>query len=103
WRKKLGLKPWRSYAEMLAYGRRLGTPALYGFSPNVIAKPADWDEDQHITGYWFLDPKPDWQPAADLLHFLESGAPPVYIGFGSMSDDDPERRTSLALRALELS
>jgi len=103
WRKKLGLKAWRSYAELLAYGRSLGTPMLYGFSAHVIPQPADWDEFQHIVGYWFLDPQPDWQPPAELLRFLESGPPPVYVGFGSMNHEDPERQTRLALRALELS
>lgn len=87
----------------MAQGRRLGTPWLYGFSPHVIPKPADWDDDQHVLGYWFLDPPPAWQPSPDLLRFLESGPPPIYIGFGSMSHEDPERQTRLALRALELS
>jgi UDP:flavonoid glycosyltransferase YjiC (YdhE family) len=102
WRKRLGLRPWRSYAEMLNYGRHLGTPMLYSFSPSVIPKPPDWDEYQHVTGYWFLDALPDWQPPTDLVDFLERGSPPVYIGFGSMSHEDPERQTRLALRALEL-
>ena len=81
----------------------MGTPWLYGFSPHVIPKPADWDEYQHITGYWFLDSPPDWRPPTDLLRFLDSGPPPVYVGFGSMSHEDPERQTRLALRALERS
>jgi UDP:flavonoid glycosyltransferase YjiC (YdhE family) len=38
-----------------------------------------------------------------LLHFLENGSPPVYVGFGSMSHENPERQTRLALKALELS
>jgi UDP:flavonoid glycosyltransferase YjiC (YdhE family) len=103
WRKKLGLKPWRSYAELLAYGRRLRMPMLYGFSPNVIPPPPDWDEHQHITGYWFLGAQPGWQPPADLLRFLESGPPPVYVGFGSINLGNGENKTRLVLRALELS
>ena len=104
-RKKLGLRPWRSYSDLMAYGRRVGTPWLNGFSAHVLPKPDDWDEDQHITGYWFLDEESDWPLRApeELLRFLESGPPPVYIGFGSMSHGNPERQTRLALRALELS
>lgn len=101
-RKRLGLRPWRSYTALLNEARRLGIPMLYGFSPTIIPKPADWDEQQQITGYWFLDPPPDWHPAADLVRFLESGSPPVYIGFGSMGHEDAERQTHLALKALEL-
>jgi sterol 3beta-glucosyltransferase len=103
WRTRLGLPAWRSEAEMQNYARRLGVPSLYGYSSSVIPKPSDWDEDQHVTGYWFLDAQPDWQPPEDLLHFLESGPAPVYVGFGSMSHENPERQTRLALRALELS
>jgi sterol 3beta-glucosyltransferase len=38
-----------------------------------------------------------------LLRFLDGGPPPVYVGFGSISEGDPERLTRLVLRALELS
>ena len=102
-RTTLGLRPWRSYNELLAYARSVGAPWLYGFSAHVVPRPADWDETQHVTGYWFLDPPPGWAPDPDLLRFLESGPPPVYIGFGSMSFMDPEGQTQLALRALDLS
>src|SRR5574341_59810 len=102
WRTRLGLRAWRSEAEMHNYARRLGTPSLYGYSPSVWPKPPDWDEYQHVAGYWFLDAQPGWQPPADLLRFLESGPPPVYVGFGSLSHENPERQTRLALRALEL-
>lgn len=102
-RKKLGLRAWRSYAELMAYGRQFGTPWLYGFSAHVLPKPADWDEDQHLTGYWFLEAQPGWQPPEELVRFLDSGPPPIYVGFGSMSHENPERQTRLTLRALELS
>ena len=104
WRTRLGLPVWRSEAEMHNYARSLGTPSLYGYSLSVLPKPPDWDEYQHITGYWFLDAQPDWplRAPADLLHFLENGPPPVYVGFGSMSPENPERQTRLALRALEI-
>ncbi len=98
----LGLPPWRSMREMIDALGNFGTPWLYGYSPQVLPKPPDWADNLFITGYWFLDAQPDWQPPADLVRFLESGPPPVYIGFGSMSDKDPEHRTRLALRALEL-
>ncbi len=102
-RKKLGLRPWRSYDELMVYSRSLGTPWLYGFSPHVISRPTDWENDQHITGYWFLESQPDWAPSTELLHFLDTGSPPIYMGFGSMTHEDPERQTQLALRALQLS
>ncbi|MGZ3610645.1 MAG: glycosyltransferase [Ktedonobacteraceae bacterium] len=75
-------------------------PVLYGFSSHVLPHPKDWDDIQHVTGYWFLEPPQGWEPPADLLHFLRSGSPPVYIGFGSMSNSKPEETADLVLRAL---
>lgn len=75
-------------------------PILYGFSPVVIPKPAEWGEDQHVTGFWYLDSPVSWQPPDELLRFLEDGPPPVYIGFGSMSTRNPEETADMVLRAL---
>ena len=103
WRTaRLSLPPWRSFAEMHNARRSVGTPWLFAYSPSVVPKPPDWEAHHHVTGYWFLDTPTNWQPSAALLRFLESGPPPVYIGFGSMSHENPERQTRVALRALEL-
>ena len=75
-------------------------PILYGFSPSVIPKPSDWDEMTHVTGYWFLESESDWTPPPTLVEFLQNGPPPVYIGFGSMSNRSPEETTALVLQAL---
>ena len=76
---------------------------LYCYSPAVVPKPPDWSEHAHVTGYWFLDRPPDWQPPADLVDFLESGPPPIYVGFGSMTSRDPERMSRIVLDALRQS
>lgn len=77
-------------------------PVLYGFSPSVIPAPSDWNDNTYITGYWFLDEADDWQPPTALLDFLQSGSPPVYIGFGSMSNQNPEQTADLVIQALAL-
>jgi UDP:flavonoid glycosyltransferase YjiC (YdhE family) len=77
-----------------------GMPILYGFSPSVIPSPSDWNGNIHITGYWFLDEADDWQPPPALLDFLQSGSQPVYIGFGSMSNRNPEQTADLIIQAL---
>jgi UDP:flavonoid glycosyltransferase YjiC (YdhE family) len=79
-----------------------GLPILYGFSPSVIPVPSDWDDNIHVTGYWFVDEADDWTPPPALVDFLESGAPPVYIGFGSLSNRNPEETADLVIRALKL-
>jgi sterol 3beta-glucosyltransferase len=73
---------------------------LYGYSPHVVPVPKDWDDFIHVTGYWFLDPPAGWEPANDLINFLQSGPPPIYIGFGSMPNSKPEETADLVLQAL---
>jgi UDP:flavonoid glycosyltransferase YjiC (YdhE family) len=77
-------------------------PILYGFSPSVIPAPSDWNGNTHITGYWFVDETDAWQPPTALLDFLQSGSPPVYVGFGSMSNRNPEQTADLVIQALTL-
>jgi sterol 3beta-glucosyltransferase len=102
WRKqRLGLPPWRSYQHMYGAARAINTPWLFGYSPSVLPKPLDWNDYHHVTGYWFLDPPPGWQPPAELLRFLEAGPPPVYVGFGSLVGIDPQHVTRLVLQALK--
>ena len=79
------------------------TPLFYAYSPTVIPRPTDWPERIHITGFWFSDPPPGWSPPPDLVAFLESGPPPVYVGFGSMPSGSAEDTLKLILKALELS
>ncbi|HQZ21448.1 MAG TPA: glycosyltransferase [Thermoflexales bacterium] len=76
-------------------------PTLYGISPAVLPRPADWGADVHLTGYWFADAPDGWAPPESLTAFLQSGPPPVYIGFGSMSNRNPQETANLVLRALE--
>ncbi len=79
------------------------TPLFYAYSPTVIPRPADWPDRIHVTGFWFSDPPPGWTPPRDLVAFLESGPPPVYVGFGSMPCGSAEDTLKLILKALELS
>jgi UDP:flavonoid glycosyltransferase YjiC (YdhE family) len=77
-----------------------GLPVLYGFSPSVITAPSDWPKDAYVTGFWFLDSAENWTPPSDLVDFLQAGPPPLYIGFGSMSNRKPEETADLVLQAL---
>jgi UDP:flavonoid glycosyltransferase YjiC (YdhE family) len=79
------------------------TPSLYAFSPLVAPPPRDWPDWIRVTGYWFLEPPEDWQPQPELLDFLDAGPPPVYIGFGSMTNRKPTESAELALEALKKS
>ncbi|MCL4249908.1 MAG: glycosyltransferase [Anaerolineae bacterium] len=103
WRRGLGLRPWRSYGDMYAHARRLHIPTLCAFSPAFFPRLPDWDDTHHLTGYWFLPAPSAWQPSAELLHFLDSGPSPVYVGFGSMNAGDGAAKVQLVLQALDMS
>ncbi len=74
---------------------------LYGYSPQVLPKPHDWGAWIEVTGYWFLDRRPQWEPPPALVQFLAAGPPPVYVGFGSMMPSNPERLARTVLEALQ--
>ena len=95
----LDLPPARFFGPYGAEAIRDG-PVLYGYSPAVIPRPADWRDNIHVTGYWFLDEAEEQTPAPDLAAFLQAGPPPVYVGFGSMSSRKPEETADLILEAL---
>jgi sterol 3beta-glucosyltransferase len=92
---------------------RDGSPVtvLHSFSAHVVPRPADWPATAHITGYWALPATAGWSPPRRLAQFLEaegpgapgetepSGAPVVYIGFGSMPDPDPSRLAEAIITA----
>jgi sterol 3beta-glucosyltransferase len=59
------------------------TPLLYGFSPYMVPRPADWPQHHVALGYWFLDEERDWVAPYALAQFLDGRARVVYVGFGS--------------------
>ncbi|HIC7207848.1 glycosyltransferase [Burkholderia stabilis] len=67
-------------------------PMLYGVSPALLSGPTDWPSNVQACGQWRVDARA-WTPPAELSAFLDSGDPPVYIGFGSMAGFD---RTAMA-------
>jgi sterol 3beta-glucosyltransferase len=73
--------------------------ALYAVSQHVFRPPAGWPVQSHLTGYWFFDDE-NWQPPPELVEFLQAGAPPVAVSFGSMPSADPEALTDLILKAV---
>lgn len=100
WRRRtLGL-PLLARLKGLCDYRALGVPMLYEYSPLVFPKPADWADTDHVTGYWLLENRGAWSPAAELATFLAAGPPPVYAGFSSVSYHDMRQTTDVILAAL---
>lgn len=75
-------------------------PYTYLWSPKLIPKPADWGPEIDVRGFVFLDLASSFKPPESLTEFLDAGEPPVYIGFGSIVLDDPDKFTSLIFEAV---
>ena len=71
------------------------------WSPGLIPKPADWGPEIDIAGFVFLDLASSFKPPETLAKFLEAGEPPVYIGFGSIVVDNPDKFTALIFEAVK--
>jgi sterol 3beta-glucosyltransferase len=100
-RDVLGLPPVPLYGPLKSYlAPRL---CLDGYSPEVVRPPLDWGVNHHVTGYWFLDSDPDWQPPPGLTDFLATGPSPICVGFGSMHDRDADRVTKIVAQAMDRS
>lgn len=96
-RQNLGLPPRGAIHTYRVYK---STPLLGAYSPTLIPHPPDWPDNVHVTGALFLDDAGDWQPPQPLADFLQAGKPPVYVGFGSMGGEDPQRLADIVLGAL---
>ncbi|KAK2062232.1 glycosyltransferase family 28 domain-containing protein [Colletotrichum caudatum] len=81
---------------------RLRVPYTFLWSESLIPKPKDWDSHINITGFSFLPLADKYTPPPDLTAFLDSGPPPVYIGFGSIVVDDPKALTRLIFDAVRI-
>jgi len=88
--------PWRLYATLDI----VEEPILYGYSRHVVPIPSDWGPWLHVTGYWFEETDPAHKPSSELAAFLEAGPPPIYVGFGSMTDQEAEGVTRVVVDAL---
>lgn len=80
---------------------RLKVPYTYLWSPGLIPKPNDWGPEIDIAGFVFLDLASSFKPPKELVEFLDAGEPPVYIGFGSIVVDDPDKFTKMIFGAVK--
>jgi sterol 3beta-glucosyltransferase len=75
-------------------------PTFHGFSPAVVPRPPDWPASHRVVGYWWPARPIGWTPPPGLEDFIAAGAPPVFIGFGSMAPGHGERLAEVVLAAV---
>lgn len=59
-------------------------PTAYMWSPHLLPKPNDWGPLIDVVGYCFLDLGSKYEPPQEFVEWMQKGATPIYIGFGSM-------------------
>ena len=103
WKQEFGKAP-ANFSNPFGRQNTKKLPTIISCSSYVFPRPGDWSEYIYNPGYWFLDDAADWTPSADLLDFLQKGAPPVYIGFGSIGNPAlAVQTTELAIDAIKRS
>lgn len=81
WRvETLGLRAQTRMESIRAYRR---THFLLSYSAAVLPTPQDWPSTIDVTGFWYTEAEPGWQPPAELARFLEKYPKPLMVGFSS--------------------
>ncbi|KAJ1324030.1 sterol 3beta-glucosyltransferase [Microdochium nivale] len=80
----------------------LKIPHSYCWSSALVAKPSGWGEELDVCGFFIRD-EPGYHPPADLANFLAAEQPPVYVGFGSIVLEEPERLHAAVVEAARVS
>ncbi|KAF5733540.1 sterol 3-beta-glucosyltransferase UGT80A2-like [Tripterygium wilfordii] len=77
-------------------------PYGYIWSPHLVPKPKDWGPKIDVVGFCFLDLASNYEPPDTLVKWLEGGEPPIYVGFGSLPLEEPEKMTQIIVEALHV-
>jgi sterol 3beta-glucosyltransferase len=68
---------------------------LHCFSPSLLVRPNDWQANNDITGFLFLPAAYNEKIPIELIHWLNAGDKPIYIGFGSIPIPNPQLLSSI--------
>uniref|UniRef100_A0A1J3GFC6 sterol 3beta-glucosyltransferase n=1 Tax=Noccaea caerulescens TaxID=107243 RepID=A0A1J3GFC6_NOCCA len=98
-KKKLKLRPVTYLSGTQGSGSNI--PHGYMWSPHLVPKPKDWGPQIDVVGFCFLDLASNYEPPAELVEWLEAGDKPIYIGFGSLPVQEPEKMTEIIVEALQ--
>ncbi|KAM7526641.1 hypothetical protein LguiA_016543 [Lonicera macranthoides] len=99
-KKKLKLRPVTYLSG--SYSSPPDVPYGYIWSPHLVPKPKDWGSNIDVAGFCFLDLASNYVPQDTLVEWLKHGKQPVYIGFGSLPVQEPEKLTQIIVQALEM-
>ena len=80
-RRRVGVAPVK---DLLLDGFASHLLNLIAVSPALCPEPPDWPSWNRVCGFLALPSTPHEQIAPELAAFLDAGAPPIFMGFGSL-------------------
>lgn len=99
-RRRAGLPKRKLYFLFDKNPLRPPTLILCAWSPSVLPPSREWGGNVHVTGYFFSESETSYQPSPELKNFLNAGAPPVCVSFGSMVNRDAKRIDEIVRESL---
>lgn len=102
WRTQMGLRKIKHLEFPYRQLNGNPIPTLYAYSPTLAPKPKEYGEHQHVTGFWIKETSHEWKPYEKLVDFLNSGAKPIYIGFGSTVGGNFDKILRVILESVKL-
>lgn len=94
-RKRFGLRPVGD-----CWDHVIGSNVLLVCDQAYAPVPFDIKQQCYQTGYLSIPQTSDIDD--NLMQFIHAGAPPIYIGFGSMTASEPEKTTKIVTEAAKL-
>lgn len=102
-RDRRGLPHARTEASLAAFTAKAET--LHLWSPSLLPAPPEWGPTDVVAGFCALPSSTraglgESAAVADLEDFLAAGAPPIFLGLGSMPLLDPRRSVGMFVDAV---
>ncbi|KAL8489905.1 hypothetical protein ACS0TY_025700 [Phlomoides rotata] len=90
---------WLGIRDMINDVRKKKLKLLQVTRPYCVAY---WGPKVDVVGFCFLDLASNYEPPESLLNWLKAGPKPIYIGFGSLLVQAPQKMTQIIVEALEI-
>ncbi len=79
----------------------LSESIIYNISPTLFPRPEYWPSNAQVLGYHKQNEETEWMPNNGLVNFLEVHKKVLFLTFGSMVNQSPEKTTQVLLETLE--